>query len=485
MNVNCLPEPRLLFGNNRRAIDPRWGMLAYGPSGLDVEAGARRVIRAGAIGTHHAVSQLRTFIERLHGQIAAASPASEEKFWKVPFPGLGTDGPLGFDLQLDRNLIEWIDAAEEDKALTSGDRQERALAAFDLYTQKMQDMRSTWDVKPDIVFLPLSERLIEKCKDPRYEIERILYERKTMERRGKKEVAPFYDFHNALKLVAFQNEMTCQLVRPATMTFKGAQQDPATIAWNFAAASYYKATGSPWKLAEIDDRTCLVGLSFYPEIGEEETNMRTSMAHVYVKNAESQIIRGKPFYWDDPRPNREPHVDADHAEGLLREVIALFQRQRGKLNRVVVHKSSPYTQDEIDGLDRALPAGVIADYIHVEKKPGPRFFHKGEGFPPVRGSLIGRPRETNYLYTVGFVPALRTYMGSTVPDPIGLNAARLDSDMDTVARDVLALTKLDWNSTDFSVREPVTIAVSRKVGDVLAEPLARSAGYPESYRAFM
>jgi hypothetical protein len=38
------------------------------------------------------------------------------------------------------------------------------------------------------------------------------------------------------------------------------------------------------------------------------------------------------------------------------------------------------------------------------------------------------------------------------------------SPMDMVLREILALTKLNGNSADFSVSEPITLAISRRVG---------------------
>ena len=39
-------------------------------------------------------------------------------------------------------------------------------------------------------------------------------------------------------------------------------QDPATIAWNLSTTSFYKIGGKPWRLAELRDGVCYVGLVF-------------------------------------------------------------------------------------------------------------------------------------------------------------------------------------------------------------------------------
>src|SRR5438309_3033030 len=66
-----------------------------------------------------------------------------------------------------------------------------------------------------------------------------------------------------------------------------------------------------------------------------------------------------------------------------------------------------------------------------------------------------------------------TTLFRSVPEPLFLNHVVGDTPVKTILDDVLALTKLDWNSTDFCIREPVTLGVSEKVGGILAETASR------------
>ena len=80
-------------------------------------------------------------------------------------------------------------------------------------------------------------------------------------------------------------------------------------------------------------------------------------------------------------------------------------------------------------------------------------------------------RKEYYLFTTGFVSVLGAYQGYRVPTPI---VVRPDEHCVTpiaeIAKEILAFTKLDWNSSHFCKKIPVTIEVSRSVGGVLAEP---------------
>jgi hypothetical protein len=82
------------------------------------------------------------------------------------------------------------------------------------------------------------------------------------------------------------------------------------------------------------------------------------------------------------------------------------------------------------------------------------------------------------------VPYLRTYPGMRSPQPQEIVEHYGTSPMDMVLREILALTKLNWNSADFSVSEPITLAFSRRVGEILAE-MPATVKPQEEYRFYM
>jgi hypothetical protein len=89
------------------------------------------------------------------------------------------------------------------------------------------------------------------------------------------------------------------------------------------------------------------------------------------------------------------------------------------------------------------------------------------------------------LFTSGYVPALGTYPGPATPRPLHINCQRIDTSMEMICTDILGLSKLDWNSSTFHTRLPVTIGVSKKVGDILAEIVLADIDPPHSYRYYM
>ena len=461
------------------------GLTSHGPALLDVAAGESKTIRAGAIGTYASLSHLREFLGRLSYAIPVKQSGHQLQPWKMDFPGLDVKGPLGFDILLDETVVESISAMEEEESLKAADRKTRIESSVNLYEQKFQDLVTSSSSLPDVVLLPLSKQLLKMCRDPNLKSDRIVYERRSMEK-GPTESVPVFDFHHALKVVSYQHGMTCQLIRPVTMSFGPSSQEAATVAWNFATALYYKGTGIPWKLADLDDRTCLVGIAFYEEIDAGGSVLRASMAHVYVKSSDSQIIRGKPFRWEGDGRNREPTLAKDQAKDIIKDVVELFRRQKRETPaRLVVHKTSAFTHEEISGFNEAAGGVEQVDYVHILAHDSGRFFHEGNDYPPVRGTMIGDGKSPYFLYTVGYVPSLGTYQGMATPIPLVLDLARIDTSPRRVGIDIMSLTKMDWNSTDFCQREPVTTSVSRKVGHILAEMRARNTEPPQPYRYYM
>lgn len=87
-------------------------------------------------------------------------------------------------------------------------------------------------------------------------------------------------------------------------------------------------------------------------------------------------------------------------------------------------------------------------------------------YPPLRGTMIGLDKEA-VLFTRGSVPYYRTYPGLRVPKPLMLRPYVNDASLGEISHDVLALSKMNWNSTQFDGALPIPIRAARQVGKVL------------------
>jgi len=87
--------------------------------------------------------------------------------------------------------------------------------------------------------------------------------------------------------------------------------------------------------------------------------------------------------------------------------------------------------------------------------------------PVLRGSAIMTSDRDAYLWTNGYVARFSNYIGWEVPSPLKVSIHRGDADLNIVLRDVLALTKLNFNACIFGDGLPVTLRFADSVGEIL------------------
>jgi hypothetical protein len=71
-----------------------------------------------------------------------------------------------------------------------------------------------------------------------------------------------------------------------------------------------------------------------------------------------------------------------------------------------------------------------------------------------------------------------------VPRPIALKAAAAERGIREIADEALALSKMNWNSTRFDGREPVTLRTARQVANIIKH-LPEGAHLEPTYAYYM
>jgi hypothetical protein len=99
---------------------------------------------------------------------------------------------------------------------------------------------------------------------------------------------------------------------------------------------------------------------------------------------------------------------------------------------------------------------------------------------PLRGTLCRMGSERNFLFTTGYVPWWEEYPGPHIPSPLEIGA----DDIEARSREILSLTKMNWNSADGIGRLPITLSFARRVGMIMTE-LDEDATPNPSYRYYM
>jgi hypothetical protein len=215
------------------------------------------------------------------------------------------------------------------------------------------------------------------------------------------------------------------------------------------------------------------------EFDTYNAELHTSLAQVFSGRGEGLVLQGSKAIRDEKR-DRKAHLDEPGACNLLHEALELYQTfYEVKPARVVIHKTSRYWREEINGFEKALAHVPRFDMLAIERL-GNRFLRVGHE-PPTRGTVVTLAPGHHVVYTVGYVPALRAYPGMRVPNPIEVVEHHGHSPATTVCSELLSLTKINWNTCAFASAEPITIQFARTVGRIMTE-IPRNGESPNAYQ---
>ncbi|MWA04574.1 hypothetical protein F8568_030195 [Actinomadura sp. LD22] len=459
MKLTVLDEPPLEFSGGARHIDPRHGITDYGPA--DAANTAVRTIRVGIVGAPASIQGLRRWLDGSRRPIAAKDSRLGRLF--VPFPGFDTStgfrSTLVWDSRLERPIRD-----RDLKHLANLPPQAAVKAAVDLYAAELDVL----DEEPgcDVVLIARPEHLPER---PVPEVDPEAPWKKAPP------AEPVDDFRALLKAAAMRYSRPIQLIRRTTWDSsyvppgkeKPRLQDEATRAWNLHTALYYKAGGVPWRLPRksTDLDSCYVGVTFYRS--SNHTTLETSVAQVFNQRGDGVIVRGAPAKVS--HHDKQPHLNENDAHTLLSDALGRYRKEHRHLPaRVVLHKTSSYTPEEIAGFRAAADTADI-DIIELIWFPGhdPVRLFRLATHPPLRGTLLSLDASQHVLYTRGSVPFYGTYPGMYIPTPLPFRMIQTESSPEYLAEELLALTKMNWNQTQLDGREPITLRTADRVGQIL------------------
>ena len=464
MNVGFIQEPLLEFGAGKH-VDIRFGLMNHGPLDLRNETAPQRV-RLGIVGTPEGLEGIHAWVERIGRGVAAKESRQPNLFPR--FPGFGEGTNLLAPLFVDSRLHGAVKQRELDSLFKSSDRNRVVEEAVVMFLSEMR--RLTEKASVDVLVCAVPEDLIDYMEEDHPPMEDAEVEHSA--------AAVNLDFHNLLKARAMDLGVPIQLLLPSTYDASKHRrqkrrserirslQDEATRAWNIYIALYYKAGGIPWRIVRNpgDLTSCYVGVSFYSTLDREK--LLTSTAQVFNERGDGVVLRGGTA--ERSKEDRQVHMSGEDAHKLLDSALKTYRGEHRTLPaRVVVHKTSAHNDAELNGFRKALQTNGVdsADFLSLGKS-FTRLFRDGE-YPPLRGTFLTLDHRTHALYTRGGVDFFSTYPGMYVPSPLRLLCEDVEQTPAYLAGEILALTKMNWNNTQFDNRNPITIRAARGVGDIL------------------
>lgn len=472
MKAAFLEEPELEFGAGRH-VDIRFGIMNYGPLDFD-QPTAPKQINVGLIGSNESVEGVRLWLERCRAEISAksskTSPDQPNKLYNLftRFPGFSLDGSFRSELILHDTFCRQFSNDNLEEICRLPERNERVTRTVDLFMEEIRYLAQYRDSKVILCAVPLSLLNAmgpqEIADDEAEETPAAI-------------ATTQLDFHDMLKACAMQQyRKAIQIILPPTYdkSKRGLSkfgrprelQDEATRAWNIHTALYYKADGVPWRLPrESTELTvCYVGVSFYRSL--DQSALLTSVAQVFNERGEGVVVRGGPAAVS--KEDRQPHLPEDAAHDLVKQALARYHEVHKTLPaRVVIHKSSRLVEGEKNGFRAALKERGISTHDFLSISPSQTKLYRAGKYPPLRGTLLTLDDREMVLYTRGSVDFFETYPGKYVPVPLRVRSEDTEQTQRFLAREILALTKMNWNKTQFDGLEPITLQASRRCSNIL------------------
>jgi hypothetical protein len=492
MNIDFIDEPDLEFGGGGHHVDVRFGIMQHGP--LDRGAPtAPTQLRVGIVGSEETIEGVQKWLEKTR----SGTPAKDSRLANLfpPFPGFSNNSCFGSSLVFHERWLVPIHKREIQSIITAGDCEPIVNHAVELFLDYARDLNEPGGpmviicAPPMDLLAALESNLVDR---PDLIDEEIDEGSESSETRSSR-VQPY--FHDLLKACGMQLRVPIQMVRPATYGWAQRRrnhetsrrsrtlQDESTRAWNFHTALYYKAGGIPWRLIRDPSElsSCFVGISFYRTL--EGDRLLTSIAQVFNERGEGVIVKGGEARFD--KDDRQPHLSAENANAILKKAIQTYRNEHRTFPaRVVVHKTSKITDSEADGFRSAAEEEKVdtIDLLSIRRSFS-RLLRQGT-YPPLRGTLLEMDERIGLLYLRGSVNFYESYPGLYVPRPLEFLIEEADMTLRKLAEEIFALSKLNWNNTQFDGGEPITVRAARRVGDIL-KCVPEEGPVQPSFRFFM
>lgn len=306
-----------------------------------------------------------------------------------------------------------------------------------------------------------------------------------------------FDLHDHIKAYAAQLGVATQFLQESTLSDTLICQ----VNWWLSLSFYVKALRTPWILTGFDPKTAFVGIGYSVNQRLERDKIVLGCSHIY--NASGQGLKYKLSRVDDCYIDRRNNPFLSYNDSFKFGVFIreLFFNAMGEFpSRVVVHKRTHFKRDEINGIvDSLKKCGIEQiDLIEISFEDDARFIslHLKEGkfqanaFPLSRGTCFLLDDYTALLWTHGIVPSVkadfRSYYlgGKNIPVPLKVKKYYGNSNISTIATEILGLTKMNWNSFDLYSKLPATIQTSNEIAKI-GWLLNRFEGRTYDYRHFM
>lgn len=484
-----IEEPNILFGYDQKCTDPRDGLALFGP--LNNLYG----IKSGVIATQQGLSFFKEYLAQIQKPVFNTNSIT-----RPMFPGF--EAVFGCKWEPDNIIYKEVTNEEIGKLLYNESTYKRTYDLVTLFINKIITASKDDDERVDLWFIIVPDEihkfcrpnsilpkdlvqtksLISKVKAKTFTYAPSLFEEIDKELKDKEKEAETYNydaqFHDQLKARLLQYTIPTQILRESTLAWREFKNKFGTplrdfskieghLAWTLSTATFYKAGGKPWKLSDIRSGVCYLGL-VYKNI-EKSKNPKNACcaAQMFLDNGDGTVFKGQVGPWYNPE-KKEYHLNSKEAKALLSQALESYHEQNGKYpTEIFIHAKTKFNKTEWTAFQEVTPKETNLVGVTITKTK-PLKLYKSEGdYAILRGNAYVVNEKSAFLWTVGHVPKIQTALSMEVPNPIYIDINKGEADITQVLKDVLALTKLNYNACIYADGVPVTLRFADKIGEIL------------------
>ena len=481
--LKYLTEPLLTFGNGQTAIDPRDGLMLFGPFDYKKIKGAKNV---GIIGPSHLRTKMIDYLKRIHSPIVNA----DISIARPNFPGL--DSTFGISINFDNIIQLNVNQNDINTYLKYTDSHQRVHNWVNLYVQPLIKYTENEEMPVDVWFIIIPEDIykfgrpnsrIAKSEDS-VNIGLKKEERRSTqldmffqaEKDALREAYEFeVNFHNQLKAKILSSKIVTQIIRESKIAYEnlltekqiGEERKFDTAkAWNISNTLYYKLGGLPWKLGEIRDGVCYLGLVYKKTESDTKNKNACCAAQMFLDSGDGMVFRGNVGPWWNPTTG-EFHLSCQDAFEIVSQSLgAYYNRFACYPNEIFIHAKTYFDDTEWSGFEEAVMGKSRIVGVRIRENSAFKLYRQYQYCVP-RGMMLQYDDRRAFLWTKGFIPRFKTQIGLETPNPIDVAITRGEANIEVVCKDILSLTKLNYNACIYGDGVPVTLKFADSIGEIL------------------
>lgn len=276
--LTFIKEPLLSFGYGQKTSDPRDGLMLYGAFDREKRKGQ---INIGIIGCLKQREYLKTYLKKIHQPVQSNSNDVARPF----FAGLESV----FGIHINFKNIQEINISDDEinKYLHYTDGYQRVHNLSKLYADELIKYSKQEEVPVTVWFVVISDE-IYKYGRPNSKLPKSAENIKiglSKKDRVSKQTLLFDDFeelheaheyeinfHNQIKAKLLDDKIVTQIIKESTIAYEHIWEKEDKIlkqrifdsakAWNISTTLYYKVGGLPWRLGDVREDVCYLGLVY-------------------------------------------------------------------------------------------------------------------------------------------------------------------------------------------------------------------------------